>query len=195
MATILDLQVGAGANDGFVKSNGDGDNAWGSLPIGWWSSLGFYLWHLWESVPIPAGATITTAYMSVKAYATQDEAGNIATNVYFNNVDSASNPASNKTAYDAKAVTAGVAWDVTSTTWTKATWYNSPELKTILQTVIDRAGWASGNNLMILWKDDGSASYKAIDHYDVAAANAPKLHIEYTVPSIPFFRAPMWGRF
>lgn len=61
----------------------------------------------------------------------------------------------------------------------------SPELKTIIQEIVDRVGWASGNALVLWWDDHGGNSTVATDttrtaySYDGSSTKCAKLHIEY----------------
>ena len=51
-----------------------------------------------------------------------------------------------------------VAWNLASVSGSGAT-HETPNLKTLIKAVIDRPGWASGNNILIAAFDNGSSSY------------------------------------
>ncbi len=119
----------------------------------------------------------------------------VLTNLAANNVDDA--PAA--TSYsEAESPVGGrtsavVPWDGIET-WTGGTWYQSPEIKTIIQEIFDRGGWASGQHIVIMWEDDGSdanAARQAIA-YDQNGLLTVLLHIEYTtdayISPFPAFR-------
>ena len=55
----------------------------------------------------------------------------------------------------------------------------TPDLSAIIQEIIDRPGWVSGNSLAILV--EGGANKRKAMSYDGAAAKAPKLIIDYKV--------------
>jgi hypothetical protein len=58
---------------------------------------------------------------------------------------------------------------------------SSVEIKTVIQEIIDRAGWSSGNAITILVAGKNDATYVGnFRSYDGDSGNAPKLHIEYT---------------
>jgi len=137
------------------------------------------IWVRFPNVTIPQGATITTCLFKLTSQ--QGNAGTVEWNAYFNDHDDAVSPSS-KADYDSKDVTTAVAWD-TSTTWVDETQYDSPELKTILQTVVDRAGFASGQAVMVLLQDDGSAAYREIATL-YTDAEKPELYVEWAEPAV-----------
>lgn len=73
---------------------------------------------------------------------------------------------------------ASVQW-VIQEKWWKEWWYSSAELKTVVQEIVDRGDWSSGNNMTFFWEDDGSASgrYRVAYSYDNAPAKVAMLHI------------------
>lgn len=138
-------------------------------------------WNLWAlfTVTIPQGASIVTAKISLRE--SSGQSGTVSFKIYANDVDSASYPA-NAAAANALALTSEVVdWDVTAT-WSNTYWYDSPEIKNIVQQIIDRAGWSSGNALMILVKEDGSTTnkYRLPSSYNSASDRGPKLYVEWT---------------
>jgi hypothetical protein len=138
------------------------------------------------NVTIPQGAVITTAYLAVKAKATYG--GNGAVQWYSKIRGQAADNAatfSDLTDFDARdwAVAAPVAWSG-STAWTDDAEYQSPEIKTLIQAIVDRPGWSSGNALALSWDDfdDQSAhslNRRSVYEYEGSSSNAIKLHIEY----------------
>jgi hypothetical protein len=67
--------------------------------------------------------------------------------------------------------------------WSSGVWYESPDLKNVLQKIVNRPGWASGNDLVLLLADDGSATSvsRLIYAYTTSTpANGAELKIEYT---------------
>jgi hypothetical protein len=56
------------------------------------------------------------------------------------------------------------------------------ELKTIVQEIVSRPGWASGNALVIVLTGSGTRTASA---YDFSAAEAPLLHVEYATAVAP----------
>ena len=181
----LDLQVGASSDDCYRKiepsyfSLTDLDMASGdSTDVHYDYSGGMRF----TGVTIPQGASINVAYISL--YAVQ-LLGTIPT-TYING-EAADNAVTFVDAanYDGRArTTASTTW--TPSAWVINTWYNSSSIVSVIQEIINRAGWASGNALVIFWRDNsgwgGSQKWVAARSYDGSTTYAPKLHIEYTPP-------------
>lgn len=135
-----------------------------------------------QSVPIPNGATIDTAYMTIRC-----DTSFTGTQCYTKLSGQDSDDTitfSTRTDYLARPrTTAQIDWDI-SAIWSVDTDYNTPEIKTIIQEIVDRAGWASNNSLVIFWEDDGSPdtanNLRRGKSYDGSATYAPKLHVEYS---------------
>lgn len=176
----LDLEVGASANDGYWMPDTGGTDEWGWVAVGYVPPGGpghLHSWVRFTNVTVPQGANITTAHLTYGAYGLW---GTPLTKIYANDVDNAINPTDAADAENRALTSAGVDWDPTG--WQRGNSYDSPEIKTVIQEVIDRAGWSSGNALMILHRDDGSGhsstNYFAVYSYDYGGP--PGLHIEYT---------------
>jgi len=185
MAT-LDRQVGASSDDclrrlgsDFFGTTYDGFNA-GYLNATYYEygSAARFL-----NVTIPKGATITAAYLSVK---TLTDVRNNATKTRLRAQD-ADNAAtfSTQADFDARTwTTEYVYWDFTPV---DDAWHNSAEIKTLIQAIVNRANWASGNALAILWDDweNRSAATNGFfqgKSYETSTTECPKLHIEYVLP-------------
>lgn len=71
-----------------------------------------------------------------------------------------------------------VAWDPGA--WTAGTWYDSPDITAVIQEVVNRDGWTSGNDLVVYIDATAiSVSYRQCAAYDSGAANAAKLIVDY----------------
>ena len=131
------------------------------------------------NVTIPLGAAITGAYVKFTCQSS-DSSETVNTNAYFNDVDNAVAPTS-KAEAAALALTSEIAWN-NIVAWINGNQYDTPELKSILQTVVNRVGWSSGNALQIVIKDNGSSNgaYRyasAIDY--LAGAEKAELHVTW----------------
>jgi hypothetical protein len=181
-------QVGASSDDCFryVGSGYDSINlAYGSETVGegFWGEPGIRgkSGMRFQNVTIPKGATIDTAYFQIYSENQQSGSGTN-TIIKGEDVDDAA-AFSTKENYDARSRTsASVDWDITAT-WSESTWQDSPEIKTVIQEIVNRGGWSSGNDLVIFWEDDGtSTEYREGAAYDfyIGSEYAPKLYIEWT---------------
>ncbi|HOI56911.1 MAG TPA: PKD domain-containing protein, partial [Phycisphaerae bacterium] len=120
--------------------------------------VGFYRWAL----GIPEEATIATAYFKANAYLTETPAST----VRFQMVDSDSCPLLDSLDTFNLPVTSGyVDWALPTGDWTASTWYTSPDVGSIVQEFIDRAGYVPGNyfGLRSGW---GSGGYRRICQWD-----------------------------
>ena len=140
------------------------------------------VWVRFANVTIPQGSTITSAY--VKWTAESNKTGTVVNvRIYANDVDNPTAPTDQTEANALDLTSASVDWDNVAS-WTGSTQYNSPSIVTVIQEIINRVGWSSGQALMCLFKDNGSDSgeYRSgtqID-YDSGSAKA-ELHVEWTV--------------
>ena len=67
--------------------------------------------------------------------------------------------------------------------WTANTWYQLEQVAPLVQALVQRADWASGNALSLILRGTGSAwGRKYAKSYEAGAATAPRLVITYTVP-------------
>ena len=58
-------------------------------------------------------------------------------------------------------IDASQAWDWKgSTPWSANTWYESPDIRAVIQEVIDRPGWSEDNALVIIYP---ASSYAGMD--------------------------------
>jgi hypothetical protein len=187
---VLDLQVAASGDDCFrritpsycsitelamVVGSYDGSN------YKYGAGLRFL------NLTIPVGSIITTAYLTIKA----NGAG--AGTVCYGRIsaEKEDNPgvftavAGTFDTRFANHTTARVDWDAIPA-WTGNVDYVSPEIKTVIQEIIDRAGWASGNALVIFLEDFDDRStdgaFRTWYSYDLSATYCAKLHIEYASP-------------
>ena len=113
---------------------------------------------VFQSIAIPQGATITSAYLSYDAYENQGVAGVVST-IHGQLVSSAS-LFSTMSDFDNRfnvnggtnhETTASVSWN-SIPAWTAGQWYNSPDISSIIQEIVNQSSWVSGNNMAFCWK-------------------------------------------
>ncbi len=138
----------------------------------------------WDNVTVPAGATIEAAHVSVWFNTNlYDDDEDVKTNLYFEDEDDAAAPTSQADFEGKSLTTAFTAWD--DVNQPENQYNNSPDITAIVQEIVDRGGWVSGQAMQLLWRDDGSAmgaevaiAYN-ISMYDDSSAKAMKLHIQF----------------
>ena len=135
------------------------------------------------SMTIPPGATIDADKLTVRVRNTGSSTV-INTRIRAEDVDNAGAP--DHTMYDsADKTTAEVNWD-SIPTWTAGDDEDSPDFKAVVQEVVDRGGWASGNAMVIYWDDDDARSTQNDNNrrlgnsYDQNTVNNVKLTVDYT---------------
>ena len=142
----------------------------------------------WTNVTVPTGATITTALLDLNLHTNQDDA---LVTVYGENVDNAATfTATTDNIKNRPKTTASVSWAVDSLVSGADVWLSgeSPdarlEVKSLVQEIVSRPGWSSGNAL-VLFSQPGTAAFKQLrpQSYDQAPVGTlgAKLHIAYTV--------------
>lgn len=175
--TTLDLQVGASADDAHSASDGANNTTTGSLYLGEDSNYYYDTGLRFSSVTISIGATITTAYLTVE--------------ISYNEGDASLNDLYGEDSATPANFTSGVISGRTRTAASIALddpfgtassgWYNLPEMKTVVQELVDSYDYSGGLAMAFLTIADHSSSHTQTYHSrDWGAASAPKLHIEYT---------------
>ena len=145
-------------------------------------------------VAIDQGATITTAKLTFRARYWAPGAGDAGANTRISaeDVDDAATFADNAATFDtrwANRTTARVDWDNIAA-WTEDTDYDSVDFSTVIKEVVDRGGWASGQDIVIFWEDfeDRSATDlcgRYAQSWDYDSTHAPKLVVTYAVVVTP----------
>ena len=170
--TVLNLQVTASSDDAI--------EVWGAAPVlddiaiqlsGADDFFGFRL----LNATIPQGATINTAVLSLYNL----QAGDVTMRgiIYANDVDNAATFTTTDGNIEGRALTtANVVW---SATFTFSAWNASPDIANVIQEIVDRVGWASGNALAILVKSTTGAD-ATVRTWDNDTARGAKLDIDYT---------------
>ena len=180
--TTLTLSVGANNRDGEWYGATEALSDYGSWTINGDQGAGAYVGTAQFQVTGPvSGDTITAA--SIAIY--QDSGRNASQSVVIKAgaIDNA--PVLNAThTHDAAGhygalTTASAAWTFTGAV---STWFTSPDIKSVVQEVVSRGGWTSGNYIgIVISQADG---YNA-DTFDDYAGNVSKvavLSITYTHP-------------
>jgi len=136
------------------------------------------------SVMIPRGTTISEAHLTLRAFESRDE-DVVRSRISAEDVDDAAIFADDGDAFDtrwAARTTARVDWDSIGS-WVAGTDYDSPDIKTVIQEIVDRPGWNSGQDMVIFWEDfDGRSDLdlnvrRVCYSYEGSTTYAPKLVI------------------
>ena len=143
-----------------------------------------YFGFRFQNVAVPKSAVIEAAWLSLAVIASNDDPNHT---IYGHDADNSgvfTTDASNISGRSATTATA---------TWTSAgmagastadMFFSTPELKTVVQEIVDRAGWASGNAMsLIIQGSADTARDLAVEMWDGDSARAAKLEIVYVNPA------------
>lgn len=140
------------------------------------SSSNSYIGMRFNNIAIPQGATITNAYMVFTAFRNR----NTSNSGFTISAANEANPSdfSNYSRYllRDKPKTAAVSWSGISR-WYKNSTYQSPDIKTVVQQLVDRGDWVSGNSMMII--TSGFSGNRGAYTYSGKPSGAAQLVIEF----------------
>lgn len=194
-STTFDKKAPNSASDGFHTTTtapyGGGDtyafdNSATTLKIGYQAvdNMAFQDGYTWiafvriADLTIPQGATITTAKIHFHS-PTSSSAASKTLVIDAEDSDNTSSPSVESNIRSATKTTATVNWTLPSTFGSTL---DTPEIKTIVQEVVDRSGWASGNAMTFFFHTPAtSADWNLTARtYDQAAGQAPHIEITYS---------------
>jgi type IV pilus assembly protein PilY1 len=168
-----DAEEGVAAGNALYYANGDLDmGGWGVATNDSMVGIRF------QNVFIPQGVTIYKAFLEFKANASNAET------TYLLIDGEASDDATpfSQVADNLKsrtATTATVSWDNVQA-WTAGQFYPSPDISNIVQEIVNRGGWSSGNSMVFRFTGVGTTDNKRdIAAYDAGSSSAPTLHVIY----------------
>lgn len=176
--TILNRQVAASEDDAFENSSGVvtlNATAVGILDIA--NEWGIFRF---QNVTIPQGSTITSAIFE----GMPNDAANDEPNcpMFCEDVDNSAQPTTGANDISSRArTTATVTWNSADLGADGSTFFAAPDIAALVQEVIDRPGWVSGNALSVIIQSAGDAARDlALQAWDTNPAQAAKLTIDYT---------------
>ncbi len=191
--TSISFDDGEYENDSIDKLNDD------DLDMGWeGEDLNIMTtFTRFQNVTIPKGSTINSA--KLKIYAHEDESAEARVTISAEDNDNSPLFTETEALNDRSKTSSTVRW-IISENWTMWQPYESPDLTSVIQEVIDRDGWKSGNalTLFLTGEDQGASlldnardfeSFENIEDPDDGGdglhhpERIPTLVIEFTPPS------------
>jgi hypothetical protein len=135
------------------------------------------------NVTIPKGNTILTAKLTFQA-TYSDSGATCNTQVKGEAVDDAATFVDTTDFLGRARTTAYINWGAIPA-WTENTDYDSPDISTIIQEIINRSGWASGNDLVLFVANNGSSSgaYREPKSINFGTGLCTRLTVTHAVPS------------
>jgi hypothetical protein len=151
---------------------GFGDSQWGD-------ASGFQF-----GVGIPQGATIQSATLEVWVYSHGGATGSSYTaGIRIEDSDNAAafSCATNNEVEDRSYLGTTVSWSIPSSGLPTGQWNSSPDLASLIQQIVDRPGWSSGNYLSLgIWGETAAGGCKEyIYDYGSGHAELPRLTVTY----------------
>ncbi len=134
-----------------------------------------------QNINIPQGTTILSA--SIQFTVAGTSSGTTSVTIRGQDEDDAPTfTTSNKNISDRTRTTASVAWTsipAWNTVGQAGANQRTPDFTNIVQEIVDRGGWSSGNSMVFIINDSGS---RIAESYDNAPTKAPLLTITYVTP-------------
>jgi hypothetical protein len=141
---------------------------------------------IFPDITIPPGATIVTAYVQLRLFSVVP--GTLDVDMYMEDADMGVIPTGSIDA-DAKVLTTATARYTQEVTgadpWT--VWFKHTDISAVLQEIVDRGGWAQGNNMLYIGRQraiTGNVWSRWFGTHEWAAVtdeNTPEMYVEWTV--------------
>nr|MDA3867229.1 hypothetical protein [Salinivirgaceae bacterium] len=161
------------------------------------------------NIETPKDAIINNAFMAFSCHYPENPgfgiSNSIDVDIYIEDTDDAATFANTATERPSgRSVTSKIDWTF-SDVWYDYSYYQSPDLTSLIQATVNRAGWSSGNAIALIMEDGSNFTYRKIRTIDSDPSHAAKLYVEYentapgTIISEPMERASFdgalnWGR-
>jgi len=165
-------------NTGFANSVStvkcDSNTASGSRYNGGFHFLNF---------PLPAAAKIELAWVRLIADTVDEPDVNV--DIYGHAHDDAPHFQNSQDVTDRTTTTATVEWITGVLVFPESRWaFNTPDISSIIQEIVDRPGWSDPNSIVILLKGKSDSNHLAefIAHDDGSGDDAATLYVIYTEP-------------
>lgn len=134
------------------------------------------------NVTIPSGATIVSAVLRLVGDEVQTGGTDAVTTIKGHDVDNSgiftTGAADLSGRYTGASTTASSSWTVVGTQI--GVIYTTSDISAIVQEIVDRGGWASGNAMSFIM-NSASTNVRTFEAYDGQAYSAPMLEVVYTV--------------
>lgn len=180
MTVVVEKRVALASDDIEEKASGSISSNVTDLELGFNGSDAQKVGIRFADLGIPRGAIITSAYIQF----TSDELNSSAASLLIRgeNSDTAATFTNSKYAVSSRPVTDA------SAAWSPAAWtakgvsgveQRTSDLSAIVQEIVGRAGWSEASSMAFFLTGTGTRTAKS---YELDAALAPLLRVEYTLP-------------
>lgn len=186
MSKVAVAQVKESIDDAFERINDDGIRSTRSFIKMPQRSNGTskYVFNRlrFQDLSIPQGATIESASIILDVY--EQRSGDVSIEIDVENHDDAPALIADKEwITDQPLATGGVQWDILdSENWSVGTNVNTPDIKSLVQSVVNRSGWEPENDMAFRFSVGSSHTlnnWRNFTSFDHDRARAPKLQVVY----------------
>lgn len=188
LSGTLDVQIGSGSDDAEERAAGNMYLNSSDIELVYDGGGNQTVGLRFNNISLPAGATMTSAYIQFGVDETNSGTTNL--NIFIqDDVNPATFGSANNDISSRPTMPTSVAWSPPAWSTTGATGTNqrTPDLKGLLQTVFNKAGWAAGNSVAFIITGTGERTAEA---FEGDASRAARLIINYTY-NLPAAVAPM----
>jgi hypothetical protein len=172
----VELQVSGSTDDVFCLQGSTNQSLTNT-----WLGVGFHLVGMrFSGVTIPPGSTINRAVLKICAhpYGLQAEVDGFIKGEAID--DAATFGANSRVITQLTTTTASTAWMWSEDQpWSANEWYESPDIRAVVQEIVNRPGWASNNSVVILYMIGQRTDDRMFWSFDGDPAKAAKLVITY----------------
>jgi len=134
-------------------------------------------------IDVPRGATIVSAELYL--YSSYDDSGTVISEIRGEDVNSAGTFTTYANFRDRSRTSTKISWSMDA--WTKGEWYESPNIKVVIQEIVNRSGWDEGNAMVIFWGCPSAivGGRRSAASYDADEDKAARLYIKYSTSQYP----------
>ena len=162
-------EVVSGWNSGSQSTNS------GVLNIGYNGSEQQVVGLRFNGIQLPKNANISSAYIEFTSYDNQSNSADYT--IYAEDADNPSTYSSGRKAASLSTLSSTVSWNAVPS-WSSGGIYRTPDLKSLVQSLVNRSGWSNGNAMNFIIKLAGSSSgTRDAYSFDGKQALAPRLVI------------------
>lgn len=184
VATTLSYRISDNSNDGRGRTGGSNNDVLddANLPMGVNGSNSIVSGFRFTNVQLPKSAEITNAYLEFTAATAQ--AGSSDLDIAVHLADNSSvlcTGGGGCTKLKDRSASTAVDWNPVAAFTANMT-YKTPELKDLVQTIVNRSGWAAGNAMTFLIRGTGTREVIAYNHAQ-GATSAARLVVRYKTNS------------
>jgi len=176
------IAVAAGNEDAEEnKNNGIVSTTSNDLKLGQFRRNSQWVGMHFNNVSIPDGAFIQNAYIEFYADGNNNATSNLV--IYGENIDNAAIFSNANSSISNRTKTDPLFWNNVPP-WTTNNTYSTPSIAPIVQSIIDRPNWNTGNDLVFMIEGTGR---RRAESFESLNSTPPRLIVEYVTTTLPAY--------